>query len=161
MTVWIPSKCWTIIFLICCFQLNEKAQLWADTLAQRNSLDLATENFVGQNVFNSDHSQLSLAVNDALQYWYSAGLATYNWDDLKTNWDNPLALDFSQIVWKSTRKLGLGASNRKYPVQKGSLVVAFYFPMGNIVLEKDSQPDKMFLENVLKSPMDNSSSDTS
>src|SRR5260370_37852420 len=98
-------------------------------------LGFGTESFVGQNVFNSDQSEISLAVNDAVQFWYFQGRANYNWDDIKSNWENPLALDFSQIVWKSTTKFGLGASIRNSTNIKGTVVVAFYYPIGNIVLE--------------------------
>lgn len=109
---------------------------------------MSTESFIGQNVYNSDQTDFKLAINDAVQFWYTEGLANYNWENVKENWNNPLALDFSQLVWKATTKLGIGAANKDSEI--GTVIVTFYYPMGNIVLEDKDMPEKLFMENVLE-----------
>jgi hypothetical protein len=110
---------------------------------------MASEPTLGQNIYISNEIDSTSAVNDAVQFWYNVGLSSYNWRDVKANWNDSVSLDFSQVVWKSTKKLGLGVSKMKSDSHVGSVVVAFYFPWGNVVLEDINQPESQFLANVL------------
>jgi len=113
---------------------------------------MAAEPSLGQNVYRSSANSSKAAVKDAIQFWYSAGLSLYNWEDVKSNWDNSLALDFSQIVWKASKEIGISTSPlaaNGSNADSGFFVVAFYSPQGNVVQEDSRHPEELFVRNVL------------
>lgn len=67
--------------------------------------------------------------------WYNAK-SVYNWREPLSS---PTAANsFSQLLWKASRKIGVGVATKR----NGNVVVALYGPPGNILSEK------AFFENV-------------
>lgn len=117
----------SIIFL---FQLCERAQLWANHLANLNELYYCGRNFnFGQNIFCCPETALliDLTGQEVATYWYTS-LKRYNfYKDPELLHTNVNAGHFTQIVWKNTKYFGVGkASSHTGKV----FVVALYFPPG-------------------------------
>lgn len=118
------------------------AQAWADTLIKTKKFEHSsfqeaqrlqiTENIGMGTGNNANVTKKSI---DFVNHWYLAMCSkSYNF----TN--PPFAGDkFTQIVWKGTKKLGVGVGRDK----KRLIVVAKYSPGGNIIGKKH------MLENVL------------
>lgn len=108
------------------FQLCELAQDWADTCAKACSLTHRANNAYGENLFSvysSDFDQ-TLTARDVVKEWYDS-TKFYNFGVEKVNQS---ALNFTQLIWRSTTELGIGmAKNRKGQIY----VVANYSPRGN------------------------------
>lgn len=80
------------------------------------------------------------AVKLAVAAWYQGA---YKYD-----WEEPSGQSaFTQLVWKSTTDVGIGVSQRG----NQTVVVANYFPPGNIIVSNPAIPDKFawFRINVL------------
>ncbi|CAL8148426.1 unnamed protein product [Orchesella dallaii] len=130
-------------------QLSSLAQEWADQMASEARIDMIPEQRYGQNIFMARTGNLKSAVNDAIQNWYKDGRTEYCWEDVTENWENSLALDFSQVVWKNTKFLGIGATTTRTNSNK-TVVIALYDPSGNIVIDGDnSKSEESFRSNVL------------
>ncbi|KAF6211917.1 hypothetical protein GE061_012434 [Apolygus lucorum] len=144
-TDWLDSEfiaeclCWHNVYrqrhavpvLTLCPQLCEKAQSWANHLAHTNSFFYRIDKEVGQNLFCRliNTLQTDVTGQEVASYWYGA-VRQYNYfkepDVLHANVN---AGHFTQMVWASTRKFGVGkASSRAGKI----LVVAHYWPPGNI-----------------------------
>ncbi|XP_014251443.1 Golgi-associated plant pathogenesis-related protein 1-like [Cimex lectularius] len=153
-TDWLDSDfiaeclCWHNVYrqrhgvpvLSLCPQMCEKAQSWANHLAHTNSFFYRNDKDVGQNLFCrlTNSLQTDVTGQEVASYWYSA-VRQYNYfkepDILHANVN---AGHFTQMVWASTRKFGVGkAASRAGKI----LVVAHYWPPGNI--------SGQFQENVL------------
>ncbi|XP_028514404.1 Golgi-associated plant pathogenesis-related protein 1 [Exaiptasia diaphana] len=119
--------------------LAAAAQEWANSLANRNVFehDLIYLNRAkqGENLaftlFNTtkciNAGQLDcIKCSEIVKHWYSQ-IKDYDFINGRSR-EGPISI-FTQIVWKSTREIGVGAANsQKY----GLIVVARYFPRGNI-----------------------------
>ncbi|BET01020.1 SCP [Nesidiocoris tenuis] len=153
-TDWLDSEfiadclCWHNVYrqrhavqvLTLCPQLCEKAQSWANHLAHSNSFFYRSDKEVGQNLFCrlTNTLQTDVTGQEVASYWYGA-VRQYNYfkepDVLHANVN---AGHFTQMVWASTSKFGVGkAASRAGKI----LVVANYWPPGNI--------SGQFQENVL------------
>ncbi len=134
-----------IIFLL---QLSRLAQKWADKVSITGRIDMANLSY-GQNVFLAEGTNLNAtaAVNDAIKHWYYKGLAEYCFEDVTENWSN--SLTFSQVVWKSSRHLGIGAAKLKN--RNAIAIICLYDPTGNIIIDGDENAsEKLFELNVLE-----------
>lgn len=125
-------------------KLTQLAQNWANKISINSRLDMAPDLPFGQNVFLAQTSNLTAAVNDAVRNWYFDGLAEYCWEDVTENWSNSLSLEFSQIIWKESQFLGIGASVLKSGNE--TAVIAFYDPTGNIIIEGDEESSENIFE---------------
>ncbi|ODM92674.1 Limulus clotting factor C [Orchesella cincta] len=115
--------------------LNVKAKAYADKLINYNNLISSNEG--GENLFQIRGSSESSAaiVKQAVDLWY---------DSMKDyNWERPTATSFSQLVWKSTREIGIGVARSR----GRTVVVAKYSPPGN-VFYGGADPYKYFRDNV-------------
>ncbi|GLH09161.1 Uncharacterized protein GBIM_14277 [Gryllus bimaculatus] len=88
------------------------------------------DNPLGENVFSfvsSDaHTRQRVGVRNALDAWYAEGrLFDYGNEPLDTK-----ARNFTQMMWRSTRLLGLAVARGR---GGRVIVVANYYPRGNIV----------------------------
>lgn len=130
-------------------QLSKLAQEWADKVSLTGRIDMADNLSYGQNVFLAEVSNLTAAVNDAVQNWYYKGRAEYCWEDATENWGNSLILAFSQVVWKNSKHFGIGAATLKS--RNATAVIALYDPSGNIIIDGDENAsEKLFESNVLE-----------
>lgn len=119
--------------------LNQSAQAWAQTIATKGQLEHSTTKN-GENIYwGGESTNLGSA---AVESWYSE-IQDYDYN-------NPVFSDstghFTQVVWKSTTKVGCGAApgpatieGKKYD---GVYVVCQYSPAGN--------GEGQFADNVLK-----------
>lgn len=122
-------------------QLEAMAQAQSEYLA--NTLktlqykeDKYNDEFVGQNLYKCLNCEASHAGKGALDYWYDDEAPVYDYKDPGFSQDTA---QFTQIVWKSTKKLGCGiACNAE---DKACYVLCYYYPHGNT--------DTLYGENVL------------
>lgn len=122
-------------------QLESMAQAQSEYLA--NTLktlqykeDKYNDELVGQNLFKCLNCEESYAGNGAVDYWYDEEAPVY---DYRNPGFSQNTAQFTQIVWKGTKKLGCGiACNAQ---DKACYVVCYYYPHGNT--------DTLFGENVL------------
>lgn len=125
----VPALSWSA-------ELAAYAQNWADYLAlnyncrmaHRSSMGQATKK-AGENIFWG--SATLFTPRDAAQSWYSE-IKEYTYRPV-TAQNFQKTGHYTQMVWKSTREVGMGISVCK----NGSvIVVANYFPPGNYLGEK-------------------------
>lgn len=121
-------------------QLCNFSQDWADTCAKTSSLTHRANCSYGENIFSaysSDYSHVPSA-RDAVKEWYDES-KQYTYGVEKVNQG---ALHFTQIVWKTTKELGVGIAKNK----KGqTFIVCNYDPRGNYIGQ--------FVENVPRPKM--------
>lgn len=91
----------------------------------------------GESIYftNSSETDEEIALKEAVKSWYKE----YKLYDFGVETLNKDCLRFTQIVWKNSKKLGMGVSKHE---TNGVYVVANYSPRGNIVGE--------FMKNVLQ-----------
>lgn len=106
--------------------LSARAQSHADDLAIRQAkLQNSSDETVGENLYYLESDDGVYEANHIVDYW----LKKSNYD-LDSNEKPTRTNHFTQIVWKSSEKLGVGVSK----AENGAVyVVAFYYPRGNIV----------------------------
>lgn len=104
-------------------------------MASRNKLEHSDGNY-GENIYMSSNTKLSDidAAKEATQLWYNE-VCDYKHGITGFSMDTG---HFTQVVWKDSRKFGIGVARSK----KGVYVCGNYDPPGNYEGE--------FAENVLK-----------
>ncbi|PAA64647.1 hypothetical protein BOX15_Mlig003433g1 [Macrostomum lignano] len=112
--------------------LAEAAQKWADRLAEKDDVesDLACRSEMGENVAMKFSSvKKDFPGGEFTDYWY-ATVAKYDFSGSTPVQPGSPVLSFSQLVWKSSTKMGAGKA-----VSKTGKVyaVARYSPGGNCV----------------------------
>ncbi|MDH6124728.1 hypothetical protein P3T39_001673 [Kitasatospora sp. GP82] len=116
-------------------RLNAYAQEWADKLAAKDEFKHRPDGLYGENLYYAWNSSSSFSVSgDApVKSWYD-GVKDYNgiYDRDPTDQEFPKVGCFTQVVWKSTRLMGIG-----YAVSAGHrhYIVADYDPTGNMMGE--------------------------
>lgn len=106
--------------------ITKIAQKWADELAKKDSMAYSLNQTYGESVYCgwSADPNTKIKARDCIQKWYSE-INDYSFGK------EPEVLScghFTQIVWKSTREIGVGSAKSK----SGKLyVVANYYPPGN------------------------------
>ncbi|XP_022779877.1 titin-like isoform X2 [Stylophora pistillata] len=111
--------------------LTDEAQYWAERLLVTGAMESLDNSRIGISVAVLDKSQVSGVKVSEL--WYKEIL---NYDFDSPGFSNE-TLNFSQLVWQSSRKLGLGKATG---VDGVTVIVARYEPVGNI--------DGLFVQNV-------------
>ncbi|XP_022166721.1 uncharacterized protein LOC111031189 isoform X2 [Myzus persicae] len=119
-------------------QLTNCAQDWANKMARDNKFDHRENNAYGENLYGS--SELNNLGEKAVESWYNE-ILQFNIDDdeegLSTN--TPIH-HMTQLLWKSSTKLGVGVS--KNSANGMYNVVANYDPAGNLgSFYKENVPD--------------------
>jgi len=110
--------------------LDAKAQKWAEYLAETGKFEHSPRSkpAIGENVamqwsMRKRDTNLGEFVKKAINDWYNEeGQYNYNSGD-----SNGATLHFTQVVWKSSEKLGLGIAINGNSVY----IVGNYFPAGN------------------------------
>ncbi|CRL08543.1 CLUMA_CG021366, isoform A [Clunio marinus] len=119
-------------------ELMNDAQQWAEKLAAEDKFTYRQNSQYGENLYclwSSDRDAWPNA-KDVCKSWYEE-VKQYIWNvEPKTSFK---AGQFSQLVWKSSRELGVGVGRTK---SGKVIVVASYWPRGNIIGQ--------FLQNVKK-----------
>ncbi|KAH1005471.1 hypothetical protein HUJ04_006452 [Dendroctonus ponderosae] len=112
-------------------ELCHLAQTWANHLAHTNRFYYRNDKDIGQNLFCRSTNALITDVTgqEVTTYWYSA-VKQYDFGDepdrLRANIN---AGHFTQLVWVTSKHLGLGKARSR----SGKIVVvAHYAPVGNI-----------------------------
>jgi hypothetical protein len=109
------------------WQLCNYAQEWADRLARENRIYHRTGLSYGENIYvcsNSPHCENKDSASDAVDQWYSeARMHTYGSDFFNMSTGH-----FTQVVWKTTTKLGMAKAEGNGWVY----IVANYSPQGNM-----------------------------
>ncbi|XP_065345974.1 uncharacterized protein LOC135943395 isoform X1 [Cloeon dipterum] len=123
-------------------QLCAYAQAWANHLAHTNTFYYRNDRQIGQNLFcrpTGPQAHVEISGRDVALHWYGA-MRQYDFfkepDRLHANVN---AGHFTQLVWVSTKQLGLGkAQSRNGRV----IVVANYYPPGNVngLYQKNVRP---------------------
>ena len=117
-------------------QLNEMAQKYIKKLIdeENEAIDIIFNNYtynndvLGENIYISDEL---LKPDEICDKWYSE-IKNYKYNDNKKFQKN--TSHFTQIVWKSTKKVGFC-----YKINnKRIYVVALYYPAGNIFSQFDN-----------------------
>lgn len=119
------------------FMAQAQAEYLANTLKTlQYKEDKFNDEFVGQNLYKCLNCEESYAGKGAVDYWYEEEAPIY---DYKNPGFNQNTAQFTQIVWKSTKKLGCGiACNAE---DKACYVLCYYYPHGNT--------DTLYEKNVL------------
>ncbi|KAH6554552.1 hypothetical protein KP509_1Z325600 [Ceratopteris richardii] len=105
-------------------ELSSKAQAHADSLAARQcKLENSTDESVGENLYYLESDDGKYTAKHIVDYWLRRSNFDHKTKPRTTN-------HFTQIVWKSSEKLGVGVSR----AANGAVyVAAFYSPRGNVV----------------------------
>ncbi|KAF2367303.1 CAP domain [Trinorchestia longiramus] len=114
--------------------LCEEAQQWANRLAQKKILEYSNRNGRGESILTCTTAE-GISGEGTVRAWYETG-RTYNYN-CPSSADLAHAGEFSQLLWRSSRDLGIGVARGE---GNRIVVVARYSPSGN-------QPGH-FLENV-------------
>lgn len=103
--------------------LNKAAQKYAEEIASKGSLDHSTQNVYGENLAQWYPEKDGSIGRDVVNYWYQEN-KNYDYDTGgKSN--KGMIGHFTQIVWKGSKKLGIGVA----PGKDGyAYVVARYHP---------------------------------
>jgi len=120
--------------------LAAESQKWADNIAKMGVLKHGT---TGENIYmfgTSADVDTKSACEKAVESWY-AEIKNYN---LKTHSQSGTVGHFTQVVWSSSKKLGVGVSKTKSNGMTKVYVVARYTPGGNMRgdYEKNVKPCK-------------------
>lgn len=114
--------------------LARSAQAWALDLAKRNKFEHSRVRGEGENLYYSmGSSEKTATCKDALDAWYGE-VSDYPFSNPpKSIFDVPGVQigHFTQVVWKSTRQLGVGIATIKRGFWTKTYVVARYTPPGN------------------------------
>lgn len=106
--------------------LSQKALRHAEYLAQNKlKLENSDDETLGENLYYFESDDGLYDARHILDYWIQKSKIDLN------NLTMPAKTShFTQIVWKSSEKLGVGVSQS---TNGGIYVVAFYFPRGNVI----------------------------
>ncbi|CAF1187536.1 unnamed protein product [Didymodactylos carnosus] len=108
--------------------LNSVAQEYAEYLAQNNLFQHSNHQGMGENLYmTSTTGQLSQNGADAVTSWYNE-IHLYNYD--KPGFSMSTG-HFTQVVWRASNRLGVGAAIANNGAWKKLYVVANYAPSGN------------------------------
>jgi pathogenesis-related protein 1 len=112
--------------------LSAYAQQWADHLASKGSRIYhsncvhADGRILGENIYWGSSSEVYSPL-DASGGWYEEK-QQYRYGPISNASDG--TGHYTQMVWKDTREMGLGVA---YTKKGGIIVVASYYPAGNVV----------------------------
>jgi len=104
-------------------ELAKDAEKWAKIIHDKNVLQHASNLDQGENLFWGSCHSFTMA--DAANSWLSE--KRY----LKSNYYEPKAGHYTQMIWRKTQKIGAAIVKGK----NGTFVVARYFPAGNYIGE--------------------------
>lgn len=113
-------------------RLNDIAQSYADHLAATSKFEHSGNKLNGENLGENLYMQwisdgrVKTSAQAAVKSWYDE-IAEYNYSRPKFSAKTG---HFTQLVWKGTRKLGVGIAYS--PDQREVYVVTNYYPAGNI-----------------------------
>lgn len=113
-------------------ELDDIAQVYAETLAQSDSLNHSSNKFNGQRLGENLYMQGGRAMSGFLPVdsWYGE---SYNYDYENPRNSSGVTGHFTQLVWKGSKELGVGCAKSR----DGSYyVVCNYHPAGNWVGEE-------------------------
>ncbi|KAK9881991.1 hypothetical protein WA026_018180 [Henosepilachna vigintioctopunctata] len=122
-------------------QLCHLAQTWANHLAHINKFYYRNDRDIGQNLFfklSNGVDNVDVSGQEVANHWYCAVRQYVYGKEPDVLHNNVNAGHFTQLVWSSTRRFGIGKARSR----SGKIVVvAHYYPPGNI--------SGQYLENVL------------
>lgn len=114
--------------------LAKKAQVWALTLAKKEKMEHAPWSGAGENLFYGANSGGKRGnCKEAVEAWYGE-VSDYPFKNPpNTIWDNPRVQigHFTQVVWKATKRVGVGIAVIKRGFLTKTYIVARYSPPGN------------------------------
>ncbi|XP_032226785.2 uncharacterized protein LOC5502610 isoform X2 [Nematostella vectensis] len=134
-------------------ELASEAQKWANHLASIDQMERDPLTNGGENIFYMYGGNPREACERAVRNWYQE-VKNY---DFKNPHSDPSTSHFSQLVWKGTKKLGVGEAQSK---SGNFFLVARYHPKGNMEVRLSVDPDKD-KQNVTQSTSDNKTEGTS
>lgn len=110
-------------------KLAARAQKLAYQMALNGSIQAPGIDQLGENraKLSAVNYDCEMAGEEAARIWYSQG-SRYSYSDPRMNSDTD---SFTQMIWKSTRDVGMGCAQRKGSVTNEIYVVALYYPSGN------------------------------
>lgn len=106
-------------------ELQTMAQEWADRIAEKGFLQYSENAGVGENICILDQDGIELPGEEVIKHWYEE---RHLYDFEKPGWQKGTS-NFSQMVWKGAKEVGIGKSKLKN--EDKVVVVAFYKPPGN------------------------------
>ncbi|CAO1357642.1 unnamed protein product [Diamesa serratosioi] len=110
-------------------ELMNDAQQWAETLAQDDRFTYRQNSQYGENLYClwSSDSDATPNARDVCKSWYDE-VKQYTWNIEPRG--SFKAGQFTQMVWKSSKELGIGVGRTK---NGKVIIVASYYPRGNII----------------------------
>ncbi|KAL9981258.1 hypothetical protein ACROYT_G009935 [Oculina patagonica] len=113
--------------------LARKAQAWALKLATKGVMEHAPWSGAGENLYTSSSiGDTADTCKDAVLAWYSEESDYPFWKPPNSIFDTKAQIGhFTQVVWKSTKKLGVGIASVKRGFWTTTYIVARYAPPGN------------------------------
>ena len=120
-------------------KLEKKAQEWANTIAKNNYF--AHSSSVFRNGAWENLYMFSIYNQKVISNWSDA---SYAWIDEWWNYDyssnscatGAICGHFTQVIWKSTKRIGCGQSTKKVWKTTNVYWVCHYDPTGNFVWER-------------------------
>jgi pathogenesis-related protein 1 len=120
-------------------KIEKQAQDWANIIAKKNILAHSTASFrngMWENIYmiTSVWQKISSDGSDAVKSWYSEQ-SDYDYTSNSCN-NDAVCGHFTQIIWKSTKRIGCGQSS----IKRGKTTIIYwvcqYDPPGNYVGQK-------------------------
>jgi len=105
-------------------ELCKAAQTWADQLAQKGNMENSHYGY-GENIYWSSGPGHSMKGDVPVEYWYHEEVH-FDWG--KMDFQKATG-SFTQLIWKDSRQFGIAKASGG----KGTFVVAFYIPPGNVL----------------------------
>lgn len=111
-------------------KLAARAQKLAYQMALNGSIQAPGIDQLGENraKLSAVNYDCEMAGEEATRIWYSQG-SHYSYSDPRLNSDTD---SFTQMIWKTTREVGMGCAQRKGSVTNEIYVVSLYYPSGNL-----------------------------
>ncbi|KAB0800353.1 hypothetical protein PPYR_06093 [Photinus pyralis] len=108
-------------------EMNRYAQEWANQLAKTSTFSHRPNNKYGENLYwGSYPGETDLQISQrGVKAWYDEN-KFYNYDSETVQ---TKALHFTQVIWRSSRRLGIGVARGN----NGVYLVCNYDPRGNFV----------------------------
>lgn len=120
-------------------KLEKKAQEWANAIAKNGTFSHSSSSFRGgvwENLYMYSlfGQKVISSGSDATYSWIDEGW-NYNYSSNSCTWW-AVCWHFTQIIWKTTKRIGCGQSTRKIWKTTNIYWICHYDPAGNIVWEK-------------------------
>lgn len=117
-------------------KIEKQAQAWANAMMKHNTVahsPVSSRKWMGENIYTiiTTDSRLASDGSDAVMLWYAES-SRYDYER-NTCASGSVCGHFTQLIWKTTKRIGCGQSIRKKWDTTTIYWVCQYDPAGNVV----------------------------